>query len=174
MFSSDNEYQSLRSFLSWTCDNGGIPFEIRPEAHPMWILDREERANLAGVEGAFSFAQLKMALKETINDTLPNFSRWSVSQIEAADAALREAGTPTLSEMLLLFSKDLRRIEKRGRIESEDEALFVRNALATIRAAQKNCARCYIGMNLAKGTKRNKREVTLVIFVEDVTYVSSM
>jgi len=125
---TDPEYDGLKRFLAWCCDNGGRPPNARPESHPILIL---EQAEGKVTEGVITHAALKDGLREAVRDRIRDFSRWPPKRVKAADEALQKLGGPTLTELRMLFSGDLRKIEKRGSIQTEEEFRLVRNALET-------------------------------------------
>lgn len=118
---TDPEYDAFKHFMSWACDNDEFLGKSDPQSHPMYIL--------AKFEGTVPRAMLKQGLREAIYDSLERFSRWTGERVKAADAELKALGSPTLTEMRMLFAKDLRRLEKRGRLQTEEECFLVRNAL---------------------------------------------
>lgn len=63
-----------------------------------------------------------------LGDLVELTERWPEERIAEADRALLEAGLPSLSEIQTRFSKNLRRVVRRGRINSESEYYMVRNA----------------------------------------------
>lgn len=117
----DPEYDAFKRFLSWACDNDDFLGKGAPESHPMYILTE--------AEGKFPHSMLKRGLRETIDDIIKRFSHWTTERVIAADNELKQTGSPTLSEMRMLFANDLLRIEKRGKLQSEEECFLVRNAL---------------------------------------------
>jgi hypothetical protein len=118
---NDAEYDSFKCFLAWACNNGARPSNAHPESHPMYILEQ--------AEGKVPHAALKAGLREAINDSLEKFTRWPAERVRAADEELHQLGVLTLTQMRFLFSSDLRRIEKRGTVQTEEEFRLVRNAL---------------------------------------------
>lgn len=117
----DMEYEAFKRFLAWACENGSRPVGALPESHPLYVL--------AKFEGKAAHAKLKNGLRETVNDVLTKFAFWPAEQVKEADEALQKLGGPTLSEMRMMFDNDLSRIEKRGKLQTEEECFLVRNAL---------------------------------------------
>ncbi|CAG1002589.1 hypothetical protein MTYP_03019 [Methylophilaceae bacterium] len=117
----DKEYDAFKRFVSWACENGARPIDALPESHPIRILEQ--------AEGIAPHSALKKGLREAINDIIEKFSAWPEERVKAADEDLKQLGGPTLTEMRMLFALDLKRIENRGKIETEEECFLVRNAL---------------------------------------------
>jgi hypothetical protein len=69
-------------------------------------------------------------MKMAINDCICASSHWSSGFVFAADAALRQRGILTLSEVRRRYSKGVAKILVRGRIKSEVEHYLVDGILA--------------------------------------------
>ena len=71
-----------------------------------------------------------IGMRMAVNDCIEQSSHWGVEAVIAADAALRQRGILTLSEVRRRFSKKLLGILKRGRIRGEVEWYLVAGVLA--------------------------------------------
>jgi len=69
-------------------------------------------------------------LKQAVNDTVEDLSGQSLEYIQGLDAALREHGILTFSEVRRRYASSYKRIVKRGKIESETEYYIVAGVLA--------------------------------------------
>ena len=64
-----------------------------------------------------------------IGDVVEFTTDWTVKDVAACDHELFQAGLPTLSEVRVRFSKLVRRVVRRGHINSDDEFYALRNAV---------------------------------------------
>lgn len=69
-------------------------------------------------------------MKMAINDCISASNHWRTSLVFAADAALRQRGIFTLSEIRRRYSKDVAKVLVRGRIKGEVEHYLVDGMLA--------------------------------------------
>lgn len=67
-----------------------------------------------------------------IGDVLEFAADWDRSKVQAVDSNLAQAGLPTLSEFRARFSREIARIQKRGRIADEREYYAVRNVVESV------------------------------------------
>jgi hypothetical protein len=91
----------------------------RPESNPVLVLDSIF---------AKSRAKARRGLEMAIGDIVEATEYGPVERISAIDKSLKAERQPTLTEMRLRFSKVIRRIVNRGRINDEVEYYAVRNA----------------------------------------------
>jgi hypothetical protein len=87
------------------------------ESHPLRALDVIRPPSLA-----------RKGLQIAINDIVEELAHAAPDQVARLDAHLAERDAMTLSEARLHFSRDLRKIRKRGSIANEEEYYLVRNA----------------------------------------------
>lgn len=116
-----DEFQRLKAFLRYILDHHVEAVrEGPPEIHPVRVLESmEARAPKRAIEG------LRMA----INDIVEMTQAWTPAEVDRADADLKALGAATLTEVRIAFSRDLQRIERRGRIKTEVEAYLVTNVI---------------------------------------------
>jgi hypothetical protein len=118
------EYEKLkRFFVHWE-------LHIAPNAY-LSISEPGHPVNaLARIEQEHSFSQALSGLKQAVNDNLESVEDWGPDQIGKADEALRKAGAPTLSELLVTRSRAFRRLLRRKLIRDDTEYYVVSAALS--------------------------------------------
>jgi hypothetical protein len=90
---------------------------IPPEVHPLkFVREMAKRAPRRALLG------LKMAVADCIESS----THWHADRLKQADAALRDAGIVTLSEMRRRYWKRFSVIVERGRIPSDQEHRLVK------------------------------------------------
>jgi hypothetical protein len=127
------EGRELMEFLGFFFDKymtDGKP--IPPEVHPLkFVRKMAERAPKRAL------LDLKMAVADCIEASV----HWQSEQASQADAALRDAGAVTLSEMRRRYWKRVSAILKRGRILNDPEYYFARGVASdgTARPSNQSC-----------------------------------
>jgi len=91
-----------------------------PEVDPIKHLDKIASASPANARKGLAMA---------INDSVDFAENWTADRVAAIDERLRDQGLPTLSDLRAVFSREVRRVVRRGRIASEVEYYAVRNAV---------------------------------------------
>lgn len=69
-------------------------------------------------------------LKQAVNDTVEDLCDQPLGYIQRLDAALREQGILTFSEVRCRYASSYKRIMKRGKIKSETEYYIIAGVLA--------------------------------------------
>lgn len=112
------DYLRMRDWFSLVSERA-FPPQLMADAQPVAHLDKlAERSPAKAREG------LSMGISDLVEIT----DGWSAQEVQALDAELVGTGLPTLTEMRARFSKAVRRVVKRGRINDEAEYHAVRNA----------------------------------------------
>jgi hypothetical protein len=88
------------------------------ESHPLRALDVIHPPSLA-----------RKGLQMAINDIVEELAHAAPEHVARIDAHMAQRDAMTLSEARLRFSRDLRKIRKRGTIANENEYYLVRNAV---------------------------------------------
>lgn len=117
----EQEYAELHAYLDYYSTNiSGIDPE--DPVHPSNVGKRivEEYGKSKALDG----------LKQAVNDTVEELSGQPVEYIQTLDAALREKGIVTFSEIRRRYSSSYKRILKRGRIKNETEYYLIAGILA--------------------------------------------
>jgi len=110
-------YERMRS---WLAHLGPEVFpHARPEDDPIKVLD-----GFAAKSPAIARKSLAIGIADIVDLT----GDWSSERVSALDSRLASIGLPTLSEIRTAFSKDVRRIVRRGQIRDEIEYYAIRNA----------------------------------------------
>jgi hypothetical protein len=117
---NQREYAELRRFVETWGERlapEGLPPELRP-AQVIAAFEQRSRRPLP-------LSGLRQALGDILEDAL----EFAPDQIVRADAVLREAGAPTLTQMLLRRAGIFRAIVRRGRLRNDTEFYLVTAAL---------------------------------------------
>jgi len=85
---------------------------------------------LAAIEQKFGRARALSSLKQAIGDCLEGIEDLGPKQIAQLDALLRQADSPTLTQMLGRQSKAFKAILRRGKISNDTEFYLVSAALS--------------------------------------------
>ncbi|WP_338770361.1 hypothetical protein [Massilia sp. METH4] len=121
------DYSTDRRVLAWFCDE--IFHErfakLSPQSHPMHVLESIE---------ASSPAAARKALRMTLADFTEQSYDWPPDFVRLVDERLRGAGLPTLSELRYRLGKRMRKVLKRGVIDTEDD-YYMLAGLASDRSA---------------------------------------
>lgn len=119
----EQEYAELHAFLDFysTHVSGIDPASL---IHPTNVGRRivTELGRSKALEG----------LKQAVNDTVEELSGQPIEYIQRLDAALREKGIITFSEILRRYASSYRRILKRGKIKNETEYYLIAGVLADL------------------------------------------
>jgi hypothetical protein len=97
-----------------------------------WYMEKSHPPLTAQIGAEIEFwekkapAKAKKIVSIWINDMVEMSAHWSPEQVAEADRRLIENGAPSLSEIRKEFSKQYRKILKRGSIESLEEYYLVK------------------------------------------------
>ncbi|MGB3868647.1 MAG: hypothetical protein WA937_04200 [Flavobacteriales bacterium] len=137
----EREYAELHSYLDYyfthvSCIDPTNP--IHPTNVGKYILKEYGRSK--------AFAGLKQA----VNDTVEDLSDKPIQYIQRLDAALRERGIITFSEIRRRYASSYKRILKRGKIKSETEYYIIAGVLADIPSSATDEERKMLGQLVAQ------------------------
>jgi hypothetical protein len=114
---TNEQYERLKRFLGlfhdWYMNVPNSP----PSSHPLAVAEELEKKSLA---------KARSGLLMAVNDLVEMSSDWSPEQVTEADRRFIENSAPSLSEMRRAFSKQYRRVLKRGRINTIAEYYLVK------------------------------------------------
>ena len=116
-----DQYERLREWFAFVFDHyESEGLSLTPESHPIACLD--------AIAVKYP-ARARQGLEMAINDTIELTQSWPQKRVQEIDDSLQANGLPTLSEIRARFSKEIRRVLKRGQINSDVEYYAVRNAV---------------------------------------------
>lgn len=119
----EREYNELHAYLDFYATH---VLEIDPAspAHPTNVGKRivEEHSLSIALQG----------LKQAVNDTVEHLSHQPLQYIQRLDAALREQGIVTFSEIRRRYSSSYKRILKRGNIKNETEYYIIAGIISDL------------------------------------------
>jgi hypothetical protein len=117
----EREYAELHAFLDFYSTHVSGIDQSNP-VHPTNVGRRivEEYGRSKAIDG----------LKQAVNDTVEALSNQPLEYVQRLDAALRERGIITFSEVRRRYASSYRRILKRGKIKSETEYYIIAGVLA--------------------------------------------
>ncbi|MGC1469315.1 MAG: hypothetical protein WA793_08020 [Sphingorhabdus sp.] len=125
-------YDSLKAFFGWMVEHTFPKVKELPfDAQPLNFLSalEQKKPGLA-----------RQSLSMGIGDTLEETQNWSLKRTQAVDAALSDAGLPTLSAVRLEFSKKIASIMQRDKVRSELEYYALRNVVEAMPDADRDKA----------------------------------
>jgi hypothetical protein len=97
-----------------------------------WYMEKPHPPLTAQIAAEIEFwekrapAKAKKIVSIWINDMVERSAHWSQEEVSVADRRLSENGAPTLSEVRKEFSKQYRKILKRGSIKTLEEYYLVK------------------------------------------------
>ena len=112
-----HNYETMRAWLARMAPE--LFSQSSPEADPILALDRTFAASPANARKGLAMA---------IGDTIDMTDSWPAERVAAIDHSLKNEGLPTLTDLRLSLSKEIRRVVSRGSIKNEVEYYAVRNA----------------------------------------------
>ena len=117
----EQEYVELHAFVDFCATNvSGIDpaSPIHPTNVGLHIVSEYGRSK--ALEG----------LKQAVNDTVEDLSAQPIEYVARLDAALRERGLITFSEVRRRYASSYKRIVKRGKIKTETEYYLIASVFA--------------------------------------------
>ena len=117
----EREYAELHAFLDFYSTH---IFGIDP-ANPIHPTNVGKK-----IVAEFGRSRALDGLKQAANDTIENLSGQSIEYVTQLDAALREKGILTFSEVRRRYASSYKRILKRGKIKTETEYYIIAGVLA--------------------------------------------
>lgn len=126
-FEDNEEYLTLKKFVleysEHFTDASLIPEEQRPKA----LIEKMEKMVL---NSEVSFSLLKKSMNVTVSDYIERSENLhTAEEINKIDQHMRRTNTITLTELMRLKSRSLKKLIKKGRIDGEEEALLVKSVL---------------------------------------------
>ena len=117
----EREYAELHAYLDFYSTHVSGIDPANP-IHPTNVGKRivEEYGRSKALDG----------LKQAVNDTVEDLSDHPFEYVQRLDAALREHGIITFSEVRRRYASSFKRILKRGKIKSETEYYIIAGVLA--------------------------------------------
>jgi hypothetical protein len=114
------EYEELNAFVDMYATHFG---KIAPESpsHPTNVGKR--------IVATVGMSKALVGLRQAVNDCLEGLQDLLPKEIETLDAALRQAGIVTLTELRRRHSRNCKAVLKRGAIRNETEYYLVKAAL---------------------------------------------
>jgi len=117
----EREYSELHAYLDFYSTNV-IGIDPADPIHPTNVGKR--------IVAEYGKSKALDGLKQAVNDTVEELSGKSPDYIQRLDAALRENGLLTFSEVRRRYASSYKRILKRGKIKTETEYYLVAGVLA--------------------------------------------
>lgn len=114
------EYERLRSWLAYMAPKVFPPDLLTSDTDPVAVLDRIATK---------APAKARSGLGAAIGDVVEFTNQWSDGEVATCNDELSTRGLPTLPEVRARFSKLVRRVVRRGGIETDDEFYALRNAV---------------------------------------------
>jgi hypothetical protein len=114
---TEEQYEGLKRFIGLFYDWHMEGPHSRPSSHPLVVLETLVQK---------SPAKARSGLLMAVNDTVEMTSDWRPEEVAEADRRFIESGAPSLSEIRRTYSKQYRRILKRGCIKSLEEYYLVK------------------------------------------------
>jgi hypothetical protein len=116
---SAEEYDRMRSWLACVWQAVFPDAMLTPATDPIAALDRM---------AASSPSQARRGLAMAIGDLVEQTGRWSAEQVAEINSRLAQEQLPSLSAVRTKFSKVIKRVVRRRKINDDTEYYAVRNA----------------------------------------------
>ena len=149
---AENEYGTLKAFFVAWEERFPPPATLRPEHHPVAVLESFEKT---------SMAKARRGLGMALNDTLEMSWDFPPDEVAAIDREFIARGIISLSEMRRRYSRRFRSVLKRGKIRTEEEFYLVKGILDSFTADASEDERRQLGLMTAayeKSATEKKRD----------------
>ena len=117
----EREYAELHAYLDYYSTHV-IGIAPTDPVHPAAVEKR--------IVAEYGRSKALEGLKQAVNDTVEELSGQSLEYVQRLDAALRENGILSVSEVRRRYALSYKRIMKRGRIKNETEYYLIAGVLA--------------------------------------------
>jgi hypothetical protein len=118
---SEIDFIKLKEFLKWTCE---VDPSYRGLERDFWADKMVEE-----VDVKFGRSKAIKSLQLGVRDVVQKLDKIQGDLLIECDQLLASRKATTLSEIRILFGQDLKKIEKRGLIKTDDEFYLLRNAV---------------------------------------------